>query len=618
MNTTANLKRYTDADILHSGINRTMTDRSSQLPAKNPRHHSESETADEPCSAEEIEAVRSCMAAFATATKSYSLYPKEHAISKNLLSGFENSLVNFFQTSPALKLVIEKDRISFKGIEIYRPKEKEDYLVTPLFRDGIIWIEFTKGVLTTEISFLLHILNEYRTLKDESEGDLVTALWKKNLPHVHYEASEVYWETEPKLDFSHFNVSGSSKEEIQGSSSAGSASAARNHPEGSEAEGQQATVSIAAAEANQDLMQITSNEKEILQKMIIEDERRNRTEDVLDVLLILLEDQDETDEFNGILEILTHEFETILRHGEFQLAIKTLGHLKELSDSYATPKSWQVPLLDQFFETASEPEVLEGLNEYVPKLKSEDASRIKTLRQVLVMMRPKAVLTIGPLLSEVSSVDVRRRLMEAIAILSKQDLGPLTQLLKMPDENLIQQFVIILGHLDDEESHKLLLNMARHSSLRVRRESLKQLLKRNGKVQQSFFFLLEDPSDIIRRDILNRLAAERNRSSEAFLLKYLDEKAYNISERDHIIGCYQALGRCGSSHSLSFLKAKIEGRPWADIFSLGQSLHRRGAAIALAGLGTPAAQEILQRAARSLFPQIKRAARGVTLEKRST
>jgi len=202
-----------------------MTSQSPQSPSPKPRHHSESETADEPCSTEEIEAVRSCMAAFATATKSYSLYPKAHAISKNLLSGFESSLVNFLQTSPALKLDIEKERICFKGIEIYRPKEKEDYLVTPLFRDGIIWIEFTKGVLKTELSFLLDILNQYRTLKNESEGDLVTALWKKNLPHVHYEASEAYWETEPKLDFSHFNVCGSSIEEVQGPASTGSAGA---------------------------------------------------------------------------------------------------------------------------------------------------------------------------------------------------------------------------------------------------------------------------------------------------------------------------------------------------------------------------------------------------------
>ena len=551
------------------------------------------------------------------------LYPKEHAISKNLLRVFENSLANFFQTSPVLRLDIEKERICYKGIEIYHPKGKEDFLVTPFFRDGIIWIEFTKGVLKTELSFLLHILNEYRTLKDESEGDLATALWKENLQHVHYEASEVYWETDPKLDFSHFNVSGPSKEVMPGEimpgpTDTGGAGVGRKQQEGSEDSGGQATVSIVAAHDRPDLMRITASEKKTIQKMIIEDERRNRTEDVLDVLLILLEDQVETEAFNDILEILTYEFETILLHGEFRLAVKMFSHLKKLSDMYADPKSWQAPLLDQFFETVSDPELHEGLTAYLPKIKSEDVSQLKAVRLVLAMMRPNAVLTLGPLLSEVSSVTVRQRLMEAIAILSKQDLDPLAQLLKLPDEMLIQQMVIILGHLDGEQSHKLLLNMAHHSSLRVRRESLKQLFKRSGKVQQSFFFLLEDPSDIIRRDILNRLAAERNRLSEDLLLKYLNEKEYNISDRDHVLGCYRALGRCGSLRSVPFLKETLVGRPWIGIFRLGQSLHRRGAAMALSELGTPETQEVLQQAARSFFPQIKRAARSAFLGKRAT
>ena len=54
------------------------------------------------------------------------------------------------------------------------------------------------------------MLSEHRTLTDESEGDLVTALWKKNLSHIRYEAAEEFWETELSLDFSHFRVSESS------------------------------------------------------------------------------------------------------------------------------------------------------------------------------------------------------------------------------------------------------------------------------------------------------------------------------------------------------------------------------------------------------------------------
>lgn len=50
----------------------------------------------------------------------------------------------------------------------------------------------------------------------------------------------------------------------------------------------------------------------------------------LDLLLIVLEDEAEEEEFGRILELLIQEFENILCHGEFQLAVKILDHLKKL------------------------------------------------------------------------------------------------------------------------------------------------------------------------------------------------------------------------------------------------------------------------------------------------
>jgi HEAT repeat protein len=580
-----------------------------QAPTVKTSDLSKPEAANDSPSSEALEAVRGFMAAFANAVKSYSLYPETHTISENLLSGLENSLTNFFQSSPDLKLDIEKERICFKGVEVYQQSGREDYLVTPLFRDGIIWIEFRKGVTAAELTFLLGLLSEYRTLTDESEGDLVTVLWTKNLSHIHYEAADVFWETEPRLDFSHFRVSGESEEKADGPSGLRNSSISGQQQGGSGDTGSQSTLSIASTEVKRRLVQLTPAENEILQNLIIEEEHRNRSEDVLDVLLIILEDEDEEEEeFDRILELLIQEFENTLRHGEFQLAVKILDHLKNLPERDPATMIWREPLVNQYFETVSDSEVLEALETYLSDFKSEDPTQLKIFRQVLLMLHPKAVLTLGPLLSEISSAALRRQLMEAIGILSKQDLKPLSQLLKVPDDLMVRQLVTIIGHLDGKDPQKLLRNMARHPSLGVRREALKQLLKRNGCVQRSFFFLLEDPSDIIRHEILNRLASERNRTSEDPLLEYLDQKMFKISDYNHILGCYAALGKCGSTRSIPFLKATLEQRSWWEIVTIGRSPHRWGAAVALAELKIPEADEILRQATHSFFPPIKRAA----------
>jgi hypothetical protein len=518
-------------------------------------------------------------------------------------------LTNFFQLCQELKLTIDKDRISYKEIDVYQSNGREDFVVAPLFRDGIILIEFRKGITAPELSFLLDKLHEYRTISDESEGDLVTALWQKNLPHIHYEAADVFWETQPRLDFSHFDGSDSSKELQPGPSGLSHSNADGEQQSGSEDTKNPSTLSIISKDVKRSLIPLTPSEKKQLQNLIKEEEYRNRSEDILDLLLIILEDEAEEEELNSILELLVQEFEYILRHGEFQLAVKILNHLRKLSDKDPSDKTRRDLLIDQYFERVSDAEFLEVLKSYLAEFESDDATRLKVFRQVLLMLRPKAVLALGPLLSEVSSAALRRRLMEAIGVLSKQDLKPLRQLLKVPDEQMVKRLVTIVGHLDGKDPQRLLLDMAYHPSLDVRKEALKQLLNRNGCVQRSFFFLLEDSSDVIRREILHRLASERNPRSEDPLLEYLGQKVFKVSTNDHILACYEALGKCGSTRSIPLLKATLQERSWWEIFNLAGSPHRRGAALALAALNNPEADKILMQASRSLFPPIKRAAR---------
>ena len=568
-------------------------------------------------SKEEIRAVRGFMATFEKAIKSYSLYPKTHTISKNLLSGLENSLTNFFDISPDLKLDVEKDRVCYKTVEVYRSGGREDYLVTPFFRDGILWIEFGKGTTTVELSFLLGLLNDCRALTDESEGDLVTALWKENLQHINYEAADVFWETEPRLDFSHFHVTGPSEEAPHDTSDLRPGDAAGDPAGGSGDAGKPSTVSIASNEIKRSLMQLTADEQDNLKKLIEDEEHRNRNEDILDMLLIVLEDEAEEAEFGKILELLVQEFENILLHGEFQLAVKILSHLKNLYGTNDALKIWRDPLIDQYFDTISKSEFLETLRAYLPEFKIVEPSRIRIFRQVLLMLRPSAVLALGPLLSEALSTPLRLRLMEAIGVLSKQDLKPLSQLLKAPDDQMVRQLVTVVGHLDGKHPQRLLLDMARHSCLDVRREALKQLLRRAGCVHRSFFFMLEDSSAAIRHEILSRLASERTRISEDSLLEYLHQKVFHVSDFDHILACYIALGKCGSSHSIPFLKTTLENWSWWEMFNIRRSPHRRGAALALSELNLDEADKILQQAARSIFPPLKRAAHGVISGRRS-
>jgi hypothetical protein len=132
-------------DLPQSGEDILLATQIAQSPAVKTSHPSSTETTQDAPPKEVLEAVRGFLAAFSKTAKSYSLYPATHIISENILSGLLNSLTNFFQLCPELKLDIDKDRISYKEIEVYLRIGREDFLVTPFSVTGSFGLSLERG-----------------------------------------------------------------------------------------------------------------------------------------------------------------------------------------------------------------------------------------------------------------------------------------------------------------------------------------------------------------------------------------------------------------------------------------------------------------------------------------
>ena len=114
---------------------------------------------------------------------------------------FWQQLETFLQAHGNLRFELEKDRLIFQGEAILTELPEDGNLPFTLFRDGIQWLEFQDGIEAKEIEEFLRILNKYRLLSDEPEGDLVTALWEAELPHIEHQVAEFFWGAEPEADF---------------------------------------------------------------------------------------------------------------------------------------------------------------------------------------------------------------------------------------------------------------------------------------------------------------------------------------------------------------------------------------------------------------------------------
>jgi len=565
--------------------------------------------------AQKLEMIKGVIGLLFMAAKNHTMYPENHAIYQESLQDVVSRLDLFLKKYSDLRLDVEKDRLLFEDDTVYQDDPKRDKLAYPLFRDGIQWIEFQTGIEAWEISDLIKILNQYRMLQEEPKGDLVTALWEKDLPHMQYAATDVLWKAETVKDFSFFNLTGDEKQGADGygmedtasqdTTGQGEAMDDDQQDTADTTEGREAGGDTALSVMDRTIWEMTPEELQRLEEMVAEEEAQTSTEDVLDVLWLILNSQNEPEDYAIILEFMKEEFKEALAQGEFQIALDFLAGLKKTYLSSKTEKPWAQPLLRQLFVDIAAPQVLGVLKDVLPSLDKERADQVNIFRKLLLSLPPVSITALAPMLMEKLSASLERQIMEIIGSLAKRDTNPLEQLLDRPEEDLVKKLVYILGHIDGEKPMKILIRMTHHSSARVRLKALKALERRNKNMIKELFHLVNDPVLIIRRMMWNHLEQYKNEETGDLMLDYFQQEKILYRDDQQILSCFKTLGCCGTLSSIPFLGQTLLGKGWD--FGSERSIWRQGAALALLELNTQDARDILKKASRSLFPSVRSA-----------
>ncbi|HUU53026.1 MAG TPA: HEAT repeat domain-containing protein, partial [Candidatus Bathyarchaeia archaeon] len=556
---------------------------------------------DEGHTAQELQAVKAVIALFLMAAKNYAIYPENHVTYQESLQTLMSRLDAFIENYGDLRFDVEKGRLLFQGETVHQDDPKKERLAFSLFRDGIQWLEFQEGLELSEISGLFKILNQYGRLQEEAEGDLVTAMWEMDFPHLQYAATDALWKAGTAEDFSTFKVMADEKQatvehEVEPAELHGTAmqEAVDDDQQGlaNTAGGQNAGVEMVLSTMDRTIWQLTQEELQKLKEMVDEEESQSNTEDILDILALTLQAQNKPEDYSMILEFMKEEFKNTLAQGEFRSALDFLESLQKTCQSCKIEKPWAQPLLGQFFVNISDAQVIGVLDQILPTLDKHHTDRIKVFRQLLLHFPPVAITALAPMLLEKLSEPVERQLMEIIGSLALRDIHPLKQLLDRPEEALVKKLVYILGHIKGKKTKQILLKMTRHTSGRVRLEALKALTRRDAKMIKELFPLVDDPVLTIRRLMWTYLEQHKDEEIGDLILNCLDQKKIRRRDDQQILNCYKTLGRCSSRSYIPFLRKSLFGQGWD--FSSDRSLRRQGAAFALFELHTEEAQEILK------------------------
>ena len=533
----------------------------------------------------EVQAAKKIVESLLLAMKMSSLYPEGHTIYDKAIVQAQNNFDTFFQIQEGLRLDVEKDRLLFGEEVVLAGPAEEGNLAFTLFRDGIQWLEFKGGIDSDEIKQFLGMLNRYKSLSEESDGDIATALWEVQLPHLHYSAADILWEDSMQVDTLLSEGKGGSQLK----------SILRKEP-GTFRE----TVDNAMIVTS---LELTSEKEGNLNELVLDEEEGNTAKDVLEMLTYILRSTQDGDFLASGIEFLEEEFQEAIIRSDFDFALKILQILHRICQVFNKEKPWALPLVEKFFLAKSSPKLLQTLQEIWTHL---DPKQLEEVKEILILLKPEAVQRLVPMLLQVSSTPLEQMFMDVITSLAARDIGPLEYMLHHSQESLLQKLIQVLGHLDGEKPTQILFGKLKHPSERIREEAVRALLIRESWFPDKLFPLIEDESEYVRSVALKYLERYRSEEAENLLLDYLDRKKIGLSDDKHILACFRTLGRCGSTWSIPFLRKALFHRAW--ISTSRWSVRRQGAAIALYELGTDEAKQVLEEAAESSSSAVRQAA----------
>jgi hypothetical protein len=525
--------------------------------------------------------VRLVINALNGAFKKILLYPPEHVIYQDALESLKNKLDIFFEKHQTLLLTIDQNRICYGDEVVYDGPMNEENPAFIFFRDGIYMLEFQKSIEKWEIHLFLEILQKNQILTEDSENDIVTALWQAGLPSLRYEAEDVGFDTSEEFEIPELGGSESSEEQRD-----------QMADQDDDAE---------FMVSNQDLIydwnlqEITPRDREHLNNMILEEEEWERVEYVIYILLYILQQQTQPDDFSEVIAFLNQELQEALKDHKYQSVYNTLKILNKNIESQKDRNHWSIPLVNDFFSSLSEKAFLSVLHDDLKGIARRSSDELGYLKRSLLMLNSNTIETLCPMLLETESNRVKKLLMTVIGIIGEREFESFEKLLSLSDIKLLNMLIHIMGFMKSDSSLNRLLKFLHHTSAEIRRQSLKAIFLRTSDRTSDISWLLDDPDEDVQKLFLRYLGQRRNLESEKLLLEYLKKNRIRPANKQRLFAAYIALGKCGSDESLPFLKKGLFFLPFMGILRSKKSLQRQAATYALNELSTEKAKSLLER-----------------------
>jgi hypothetical protein len=482
---------------------------------------------------EETRHPRDIIQSLIKAKKTLRMYPANNPIYLKTLEDLYSRFEDFFHHADSLSFKIKQHSIFHDSEEVYQNPEKEDNLALFFFKDGLRELTFKRGLLQEELEGFLKVM----AMDFDSENvddDVVTLLWEKDFHNIQY-----------VVDDSILLDSDGEAYETE------AVSAAKRKV--SDIEGlMRAYVDEFSDEGASDLSVIPVSDKDlqILMKELDSDSS-NKIDKLTAILFeMLYHDEDVTGIMESAVQFLKETIKFALREGNVGAVVRAMKRAKEIFGDPSSTEEMKKHIGKVLLYLGTD-DVISMLYEILDADVELDDEIFKGF---LALLDKRAILPFVKLLGEVKTLRGRKKVMEALVFLGRQDIKTLASSLGDQNWLIVKDVISILKRIRDKGAIEYLLKAMTTEDIRIRKEIIRAIAEIGGtEILKPLKEYLGDSDIGVRIEAARALGKVGSIGAKRIILERISNRTFKEKDFEEKKIFYEILSRWNDTEVFDFL-----------------------------------------------------------------
>jgi len=484
---------------------------------------------------EDIRLARDIIQALLKAKKTIRMYPENNPIYKKTVDDAFLKFADLFNYRDELDLKLKQNEIFFNAEQVYFNPEKDDNLALFFFKDGLRELTFKKGLTPDELEDFLKIIAQDFD-REAVDDDIVTLMWEKDFQNIKYMADEAFLMEDEDYETKAVN-------EIKHKS-----------PETDEV--LNAYASAFEAEDVRDIAIINLTDKDLhLLVKEMEKDLLDKSGKIYEILFEMLFQAESAAEYEDIHRLLKEVFIYCLKHRDLKIVVDIMKKTRELAESPSTPENIRKQM-NLLLSSVNSEESIRSAGEIF----DSDAELDETLlTEYLEFLDRNAIVPLMAILGELESIHGRKIVINILIHLGKKDIQTIAKGLQDHRWYVVRNIIYVLRHIGDKKAVEYLLNTAKHTDERVRKEAIKALGELKSPLAlQTLRDCLNDADISIGKSAARALGSIGSETAKRIILEKVSTKDFQDRGFDEKKDFYEVLSRWNDAELVDFMTKTLK------------------------------------------------------------